>query len=173
MSDEFKQSGSSPDAERPIAQIPLSPELIQDLPDEIRGKLIEEIAEYSVRLELSSGPLPSGRQLAELEQAVPGAGTIVVNNFQQQENHRIRVENRGQIAFIARDVLALCFAFVLALAWLLICREAILAGYSNQGIFAMGVELAAIIGTLVYRDQTKRKERRDQQKSQNRARSEP
>ena len=132
--------------------------MIRDLPDEIRGKLLQEISEHSLSVEHSSGPLPSGRQLAELERAVPGTGKIVVDTFQQQESHRIRVENRGQLAFIARDILALLFAFVLALAWLLICREAILAGYSVEGIVAMGAELAAIIGVLVYRDRAKRKD---------------
>ena len=166
MSDEFKTSGLSSDAEIPLENIPLSPELIRDLPEDIRGKLIEEITAYSLRVELSSGPLPSGRQLAELERAVPGTGKIIVDNFQQQEQHRIRVESRGQLGFIVRDILALCFAFVLALAWLLICREAILAGYSNQGVFAMGVELAAIIGILVYRDRVKRHERKDQRDSE-------
>ena len=43
MSDEFKTSGLSSDAEIPLENIPLSPELIRDLPEDIRGKLIEEI----------------------------------------------------------------------------------------------------------------------------------
>lgn len=158
-SKQLRPSDFPPDAESPIQNAPISAELIRDLPEDIRGRLLQELSEYTLRVELSSGPLPSGRQLAQLERALPGTGKIVVDTFQQQESHRIRVESRGQQAFIVRDILALVCAFILALSWLLICREAILAGYSVEGIIAMGAELAAIIGVLVYRDQAKRKDR--------------
>lgn len=128
MNGEHASDDKSPEDDG-LAKIPISPELLEAIPEEKREELIQQISEYSLHVEhVFSGPLPPPKMIKEYQQIVPGNGEIIFDSFVQQQKHRIEMEKQSQqntaekenyllTAFIQRERLGMW----LVLHWLLLC----------------------------------------------------
>ena len=157
-------SDKSPEDDNLAKDIPISPELIEAVPEEKRKELIQQISEYSLHVEhIVSSPLPPPKMIKEYQEAVPGSGELIIDSFVQQQKHRRMLEDRGQKEFIKRDMLSLWFAFILALVMILGFIIVILSGRSVEGLLGMGGTVATVAGAFLYNQHSSRKERQERE----------
>ena len=149
----------SPDDDSPLAHIP--PELIRDIPEEKRELIIREMILH----EQYSGPIAHPRIIAGYERYLPGSADRILTMAEQQQSHRMELENRGQAAAIQRDKRGMYLGSGLSLALMGICLAAILSGYSLAGFGALFTHIITMAGVFLYSRHLTRNELRDKREA--------
>ena len=176
MSGEHTSDDKSPEDDG-LARIPISPELLEAIPEEKREELIQQISEYSLQVEHFSGPLPPPKIIKEYQQAVPGSGEIIFDSFAQQQKHRMEMEKQSQqntaemeryllTTFIQRERLGMWLGFVLALVMLTGSFAVILSGFSAVGLISVFGSVISIAGAFAYHRYSSHKEREAREDSE-------
>lgn len=149
----------SPDDDSPLAHIP--PELIRDIPEEKRELIIREMILH----EQYSGPIAHPRIIAGYERYLPGSADRILTMAEQQQSHRMKLEDRGQEAAIQRDKRGMHLGFVLSLALMLVSLVAILSGYDLAGFGMIAISTVSLAGVFLYSRHRTRNELRDKREA--------
>ena len=149
----------SPDDDSPLAHIP--PELIRDIPEEKRERFIRAM----VLRERYSGPIAHPRIIAGYEQYLPGSADRILTMAEQQQSHRMKLEDRSQAAAIQREKRAMYLGFILALALMLISLAVILSGFDIAGLGMIAVSAVSLAGVFLYSHRSARNELRDKREA--------
>lgn len=163
MNDRQVTSESSPSQEKTSSSISIPAELLQEIPEEKRADFIQYVSEISVSRRFS-GPLPPPDLL---NQYVPETQQTIVNEAVEHRRHRTNLERRGQVFFFVRDIIALLFAFILALILVVGSIDIIRSGQSAEGLLGIGGTVSLIVGAFIYKDHNTRKDRREHTTRQN------
>ncbi len=127
--------------------IPIPPELIEYIPEEKRGEFIQKINEFVLHVEQYSGPIPPPGMLADYEQVMPGSGDRILTMSEQQQIHRIKIQEILVNAAVQHEKLGMWRGFILALTIIASGTLVILSGFSLVG-FAMVTAPAIAIATV-------------------------
>ena len=145
MSDEQNTESFSQERANRLPDVPIPPELIQDIPEEKRRELIQYV--NSIYVEHSSGPMPPPSMLASY---TPEVQQIIVDESVQHGRHRMTLEQRVIDASIHQERRGMWLGFVLALS-LILCGTAIsLSGYSAEGLALIAADALAIAVVYVH-----------------------
>ena len=136
---------------------PIPPELIEYIPEEIR----EEVLSRIVLQEQYSGPLAHPRILAGYERYLPGSTDRILSMAEEQQKHRVQMEDRGQQAAIERDKRAMNRGFVLALVMMLLSAFALYLGSDLAGFGFVATSVVSLAGVFLYSHQSTRQELRE------------
>lgn len=109
--------------------------------------------------ELFSGPLPSPDTLARYDEIVPGMADRLLVKFEQQANHRMRLESFVIRLDVVRSFLGLGAGFVFGIAVLIAAILLIMNGHETPGILILLGDFLAYGGAYLYGDIAKRRER--------------
>lgn len=122
----------------------------------------ELMAKFSAQF--YSGLIPHPDILKGYNDLVPGAAKQILDTFNDQSHHRMRLEEKVIDSDIHRSWAGLAAGAVISLAVLLIARELILAGHAIEGTFLGTIDLATIVGIFVYVGRERRAEREEKAK---------
>ena len=143
--------------EEPLEDSPIPPELIEFIPEEIREEIISRI----VLQEQYSGPLAHPRIVAGYERYLPGSTDRILSMAEEQQRHRVQMEDRGQQAAIERDKRAMNRGFVLALVLMLLSAFALYLGSDLAGFGFVATSVVSLAGVFLYSHHSTRQELRD------------
>ncbi|MCY3832823.1 MAG: hypothetical protein OXG85_07380 [Chloroflexi bacterium] len=145
MSDEQNTESFSQERANRLPDVPIPPELIQDIPEEKRRELIQYV--NSIYVEHSSGPMPPPSMLASY---TPEVQQIIVDESVQHGRHRMTLEQRVIDASIHQERRGMWLGFVLALSLILCGTAIILSGYSAEGLALIAADALAIAVVYVH-----------------------
>ena len=128
-----------------LTDVPIPPELIQDIPEEKRRELIQFV--NSIHVEHSSGPMPPPSMLASY---TPEVQRIIVDESVQHGRHRMSLEERVITASIQQERRGMWLGFILAFALILCGTAIILSGYSAEGLALIAADAIAIAVVYVH-----------------------
>ena len=155
MTDE-RSAGARPDGNEDVTPgIPLPPELIDNIPEEIRDKYIAEISYVG-----HSGPLPPPWLLSQYPEDVQN---VIVSESVENRRHRTNMESRRQSLLFIWDILTLAAAFVLAFTLISGSIDIIKLGQSVEGLLGIGGTVSLIAAAFLVRDRKKRRVQQEQQ----------
>ena len=173
MSGESTFEDSSSDVDHSIQNIPIPPELIQDIPEEKREEFIQQISEYFLHVEYSS-PIPPSREVAGYEQLLPGSADRILAMAEQRQRSEIEMEKQRQkdaaeiertlvATFAKREIQGMWLGAGLALVMMASGTLVILSGFGAEGFSLAAAPVIAIATAFVYSHRSGRKERRDRE----------
>lgn len=137
---------------QPDSHISLPSELLKDLPKDTRDEIEQRFSAMAI-VSHFSGPLPPPDILNQYDKE--SRQTVVAESVAYRR-HRTRSQTIAQILYFVKDILALCFAFALALILVTGSIEIIQAGQSVEGLLGIGGTVSVIAGAFVYRDHRRR-----------------
>lgn len=140
---------------------PIPPELIEYIPEEKREEIISRI----VLQEQYSGPLAHPRIVAGYERQLPGSTDRILAMAEEQQRHRVEMEDRGQQAAIERDKRAMNRGFVLALVLMLLSAFALYLGADLVGFGFVATSVVSLAGVFLYSHQSTRQELREKREA--------
>lgn len=117
------------------------------------GRLIAGKAEFF------AGPLPPPEVLEKYDQVVSGAASRIMDSAESQTAHRQKLESRVITWDIIKSVVGLVFAFLIAGGGAYLGYDLIQRGLRVEGSVFAAAPIAAIVGSLIYGTQSRRKER--------------
>lgn len=168
MSDSPESRDDAPEiGDSPQEELAIPSELIEDIPEEQRDKVIQYVKQ-SLRVERFSGPLPPPSVLALYE---PEVQKTIVNESVENRIHRTSVEKRGQTMFFVREIAGLLFGFILALVVIVGSIQSIQSGYNVEGLVGIVGAVSLVVGAFLYTDHKKRSDRKELQKLQDQSNS--
>lgn len=145
MSDKQNTESHSQENANQLPDIPIPPELIQDIPEEKRRELIQYV--NSVYVEHTTGPMPPPSMLASY---TPEVQRIIVNESVQHGQHRMSLEERVIEASIQQERRGMWLGFVLAFSLIFCGTTIILSGYSAEGLALIAADALAIAVVYVH-----------------------
>ena len=159
MSDEISIEDQPLDISELLANTPISPELIQDIPQEKRAEFLRAIVAFRLQVEQVeqySGPIPHPSIVERYERTLPGSADRILSMAEEQQIANIEYERQDQQIRVRIDMAAIqgivwnvrlgMFLVVgLALAIVLIGMRIMEMGHSAEG-FAVIVGAACGIG---------------------------
>ena len=159
MSDESSTEDQPLDISKLLANTPISPEIIQDIPQEKRAEFLRAIVALRLQVEQVeqySGPIPHPSLVERYERILPGSADRILSMAEQQQIANIEYERQDQQIRVRVDMTAIkgliwnvrlgMFLVVgLALAIVLIGMRIMELGHSGEG-FAVIVGAACGIG---------------------------
>ena len=101
------------------------------------------------RSESFSGPLPPPSLLQQYDNIVPGAAKIIFDKFEQQSNHRVKIESSVVTAANRKELLGLVLGFIIAMTTILGGIYTVLQGYTFLGGGLSFTGLALIVVAFV------------------------
>jgi len=140
---------------------PIPPELIEYIPEEKREEIISRI----VLQEQYSGPLAHPRIVAGYERHLPGSTDRILAMAEEQQRHRVEMEDRGQQAAIERDKRAMNRGFVLALVLMLLSAFALYLGSDLVGFGFVATSVVSLAGVFLYSHRSTRQELREKREA--------
>lgn len=140
---------------------PIPPELIEYIPEEKREEVISRI----VLQEQYSGPLAHPRIVAGYERHLPGSTDRILTMAEEQQKHRLQMEDRGQQAAIERDKRAMNRGFVLALVLMLLSAFALYLGSELVGFGFVATSVVSLAGVFLYSHRSTRQELREKREA--------
>lgn len=140
---------------------PIPPELIDNIPEELREEIISRI----VLQEQYAGPLAHPRIVAGYERHLPGSAERILAMAEEQQRHRMQQENRGQLAAIERDKRAMNRGFVLALVLMLLSAFALHLGSDLVGFGFVATSVVSLAGVFLYSHRSTRQELREKREA--------
>lgn len=117
-----------------------------------------QIIAQSVSIE-RSGFLPAPEDLEQYEKLYPGMTKILMDEFQKQTSHRIKMESMVVTSGIQNMQRGQIFAFIIALVVIFGGFALVFVGKNIFGLAAILGALATLIGVFIYGNISKRKER--------------
>jgi len=147
----------SPLNEEPLEDSLIPPELIEYIPEDKR----EEVLSRIVLQEQYSGTLAHPRIVAGYERYLPGSTDRILSMAEEQQKHRVQMEDRGQQAAIERDKRAMNRGFVLALVLMLLSAFALYLGSDLVGFGFVATSVVSLAGVFLYSHHSTRQELRE------------
>lgn len=105
-----------------------------------------------------SGPLPPPGILAEYERVLPGSAERIFGAFEQQGDHRRKLETSVVVGGGRRSWTGQLLGFVVVIAFLIVSAWLIDRGHSVAGTIIGTVDLASVAGVFVYGRYSQRSE---------------
>lgn len=139
----------------------IPPELIEFIPEDKREEIISQI----VLQEQYSGPVAHPRILAGYERYLPGSTDRILSMAEDQQRHRIQMEDRGQQAAIERDKRAMNRGFVLALVLMVLSAFALYLGSDLAGFGFVATSVVSLAGVFLYSHRSSRQELREKREA--------
>ena len=139
----------------------IPPELIESIPEEFREEFISRI----VLQEQYSGPLAHPRIIAGYERYLPGSTDRILSMAEEQQRHRVQMEDRGQQAAIERDKRAMNRGFVLALVLMLLSAFALYLGSDLAGFGFVATSVVSLAGVFLYSHRSAGQELREKREA--------
>ncbi|MFH1117198.1 MAG: DUF2335 domain-containing protein [Pseudomonadota bacterium] len=134
------------------------PKTLHKLMSLVGGDLSLFRSEISERF---SGPIPPPETLAKYNEIVPDAADRILSMAETQATHRQRLELTVVKSDKWHSLLGLILAFVLAAGFSVEGTYLIINGHSADGLVAMIVPLATLVGCFVYAVRRRKKELRE------------
>ena len=147
--------------DKDLEESPIPPELIEFIPEDRREEVISRI----VLQEQYSGPLAHPRIVAGYERFAPGSADRILVLVEKQLDHRLKQEDRGQLAAIERDKRAMNRGFVLALALMLLSGFALYLGADLVGFGFVATSVVSLAGVFLYSHRSTRQELREKREA--------
>lgn len=144
-----------------IDDSPIPPELIEYIPEEKREEIISRI----VLQEQYAGPLAHPRIVAGYERYLPGSTDRILAMAEEQQRHRVQMEDRGQQAAIERDKRGMNRGFVLALVLMLLSAFALYLGSDLVGFGFVATSIVSLAGVFLYSHHSTRQELREKREA--------
>ena len=135
---------------------PIPPEFIEYIPEE----KLEEVISRIVLQEQYSGTLAHPRIVAGYERHLPGSTDRILTMAEEQQRHRVKMEDRGQQAAIERDKRAMNRGFVLALVLMILSAFALYLGSDLVGFGFVATSVVSLAGVFLYSHHSTRQELR-------------
>lgn len=157
MSDTSDKVSNDPSEENPPSDLPLPPDLLNDIPEDQRTQLLQFVSQIEVYGHFS-GPLPPPNVLNLYDSETR---KVIVAESVEFRRHRNKSESRTLIFFFVRDILSLIAAFTLALVLIVGSIVTIQQGQSIEGLLGIGGTVAVIAGAFLIRDRRQRNEREE------------
>lgn len=120
---------------------------IMEVPEEHFDEVMSLVFE---KKEVFQGPLPHPNTLREYEDVSPGAAKKIINMAVDQQNHRIRTEDKVVTAEIESGKRGQWMGFSIVVIFLVISAILLVMGKSSEGFIALGGTGATVIGLFVY-----------------------
>lgn len=111
------------------------------------------------------GPLPPPEVMERYEQIVPGAGSRIINQFEQQGTHRREMESYALRESTSRAHWGLVAGFVVAMTTIIGGVVIIVTGHSAEGLAALVLGLVSLVGVFVYGRYSQSRERIEKAKA--------
>ncbi len=115
-------------------------DLIEYIPEERREELVRSL----VLREEYSGPIAHPRIIAGYEKYLSGSTDRILTMAEEQQRHRLRMEDRGQLAAIQRDRLSMYLGFALGLALIALAAYAVTLAYPLASVAFIGLAAASL-----------------------------
>ncbi len=162
MDSENTAADQSPDDDNFLDDIPIPSELIKHIPEEKREEFIREFVLYVEHIEEQyyAGPIPHPEIIASYEQIVPGSGDRILAMSEQQQRHKMKVQEILVNAATQHEKLGMWRGFILALAIIASGTLVILSGFSVAGFALVTGPAIAIAGVFLYDRHSSRSEPR-------------
>ena len=157
--DDDAAADESPDDDDPLEYIP--PEFIRGIPEAKRELFIRAMILH----EQYSSPIAPPKIIAGYEQYLPGSADRILIMAEQQQSHRMKLEDRAQAAAIQRDKRAMYLGAGLSLALMLISLAVILSGFDVAGLGMIAVSAVSLAGVFLYSHRSVRNELRDKREA--------
>lgn len=141
--------------ESPTSDLSVPPELLENIPEEQRDRLLKYVNE-AFTAEHFSGLLPPPSVLSQYE---PDVQRIIFEAAVENRLHRTAVEARVQQMDFSRKILGLLFGFLLAFIMIVSSIHIIHSGYRAEGLIGIGGTVAAVAVTFIYTDRQRRSDR--------------
>ena len=106
-----------------------------------------------------SGPIPSPEVIARYEAIIPGAAERILTMAEEQQKHRMDLENRVVNSKISDSRLGIILGFILTIVIIAVSLCAILMGYSVIGFSSIIIAIGGLVGVFIYGTRSNRKER--------------
>lgn len=110
------------------------------------------------------GPLPPPVHLADYEEICPGAADRIITMAENQAGHRQDIERRVIKSQSINSLAGIICGFLLGLASIGAGAWIVITGHSLEGLGAMFMGIAALVGTFVYGKRANVKEIVEKQK---------
>ena len=141
--------------EDPSSDLQVPQELLDDIPEELRADFVQFFSHIQISRHFS-GPLPPPSIFNQYDN---DARQVILAESVEYRRHRTKTEERSQIVFFVRDILALLAAFVLALLLIVGSMDIIRQGQSIEGLLGIGATVSLVAGAFLIRDRQRQKER--------------
>jgi uncharacterized membrane protein len=96
-----------------------------------------------------SGPLPPPELLARYDEIVPGAAERIISKFENQTDHRIKIESLVIRTGSFKEIAGVCFGFIIAMTTIIGGIVAAVHGQSFLGGTLSFAGLALLVGAFV------------------------
>lgn len=103
--------------------------------------------------------------MAGYERYLPGSTDRILSMAEEQQRHRVQMENRGQQAAIERDKRAMNRGFVLALVMMLLSAFALFLGSDLVGFGFVATSVVSLAGVFLYSHHSTRQELREKREA--------
>lgn len=114
---------------------------------------------------LYSGPIPSSEELQKYKDVYPEAPKIILDVFQKQTDHRIKIESIVIKSNSKRATIATIFAFILGLAMISGAIYLMSMNKDITGYVTLGVAVTSLAGSFYYGTKSNRQERLEKEHS--------
>ena len=108
--------------------------------------------------------LPPPEEMTQYEKLRPGITDVLLTAFQEQTHHRIEIEKKVIDSVISNSKRGQIFAFILSLIVIIGGFSLIFLDKNALGITSILGALTALVGTFIYGNKTKQKERIEKDK---------
>lgn len=115
------------------------------------------------RQTLYSGPIPSSEELQKYKEIYPDAPQIIMDVFQKQTEHRIKIEEIVIKSNTKRATLSTMFAFILGLAMIIGAIYLISIGKDITGFVILATAITALTGSFYYGTKSNKQERSEKE----------
>ena len=108
-----------------------------------------------------SGPLPPANEMAQYEKTCTGAADRIITMAEQQSEHRQKVEYDTVRVANRRSILGGIFAFIIALASIILCGYYVHLGHLKTACAIFGGTLVSLVSVFIYGTNSNKKEREE------------
>ncbi len=113
----------------------------------------------AAQITTTSSPLPPPEQLAEYEKIVPGSAKTILDTFENQSKHRIRLERTVLGGNVRRSWTGLILGAIVCLAAFTVAGIAAANGEQAAAAFIGGVPVVSLAGIFVEGQRRQSRER--------------
>ncbi|MEO8608892.1 MAG: DUF2335 domain-containing protein [Chloroflexota bacterium] len=147
-------------------EVVIPDELLEGVPEEKREEIQQGIQEFIYsRIEMTSGPIPNPRQLAQYEKAMPGSGDRIFAITEREQKHDHEMTEKMLNADIKSQATALHYTFIVVVLMISLGSLLLALGKDVAG-FAILAAAAVSVGGIFLRRQSDKKKLAEAEKKQ-------
>lgn len=127
-----------------------APEVLKVIPRKRREELARLISLRQTTVHYShSGPLPSPDDLKKYDGAVPGAAERIIRMAENQQNHRMRLEDKAIGEQLDQSRRGQHYGLLVAVLMITASGVMVMTGHDTAGGFLGGTTLLGLVGVFV------------------------